>query len=475
MKILVVTYCFGSWNGQALIGVYKRGLRVAMGLRSRGHQVFFLCTGREIYQDELTAEAERSLEFIDISFEVTTGEGGKRVSAGFREKMVEIGPEAVVVGEVPLAGAMLEATQCAIELGIPLVILDNAYRPDLVHAFHARHGSIANGIVLCGPTSFQSQNPPPSLCQVPAFVELTADSANSALAATFGLRGDRLIAVLAYDEKVERLAVSLLGQIGEDGWETVFLARQPDRCGERVNRLPENIRKNVRVTGIPADPVLFGLIKAARLAICKYGFMQVSECLSLQTPVIAVYHEGPCWLDALPKACRPLTWWTAQAEADPETVSAAKRLLATTSAEAQALHSGGFDAVGQTVEFVESVAGKPPQYGWGEAEALGFGESAIGGALRRRFGTHDVKVAKLRAMLLREWPGGQIYCIVCQAVLGGRREWVRLWGRRHLRRWDAFRDWVALKSDPARHVYYFSLRGKLLIESDIGQGALPPI
>ena len=74
LKYLFVTYCFGSFQGQTLIGVYKRGLRVAMALRERGHEITFFCTGREGYQDALTRAAETRLTFVDIPFSVAAFE-----------------------------------------------------------------------------------------------------------------------------------------------------------------------------------------------------------------------------------------------------------------------------------------------------------------------------------------------------------------------------------------------------------------
>jgi hypothetical protein len=55
-------------KGQALIGCYKRGLRIAMEFVARGHDVFVFCTGRQFYHDELTRRAEAVVQFVEFPF-----------------------------------------------------------------------------------------------------------------------------------------------------------------------------------------------------------------------------------------------------------------------------------------------------------------------------------------------------------------------------------------------------------------------
>lgn len=77
-RFFFVTYCFGDYQGQSLIGVYKRGLRIALELADRGHEVVFFCTGREAFSDDLTRQAEQRLTFVDIPFEVAAFEEAAR-------------------------------------------------------------------------------------------------------------------------------------------------------------------------------------------------------------------------------------------------------------------------------------------------------------------------------------------------------------------------------------------------------------
>ncbi len=476
MRVLVVAYCFGAWNGQALIGVYKRGLRVGLALEATGHQVMVFCTGREAYEDELTREAERRLSFLDIPFAVESGEAADEVRGGFLAAMREAAPDLVIVGEAPLAGAMLEATLCAVELGLPLVILDNAYRPDLVELFCARFGGMADRIVLSGPASFQTGRPPEFLCQTPAFVQLPEVGSDEAVTVE-ELAGvaERMVVVLAYDDKARRLGISLLVRLADDGCRFVFLSRDAAVTGEELAGLPDERRKQAVVAEIPADEVLFGMIRRADLAVCKYGFMQVSECLSLQTPTIAAYHEGPRWMEELPEECRALTHATAGAEADEETVAAARRLLATPKEQLEQLHRGGYDAAGQVAGTLERTGGRRREIAVAEVLAgVGLADEALQAAVRRKLGS-GAKVASLRAMPIRTRSEWETFVLICEAVEGEQRNWLRLWATTYRSRWGAIRGVWERKWDGRREVLYSSWRERIVIELERGAALLPPI
>ncbi|HBY92992.1 MAG: hypothetical protein M5U01_14960 [Ardenticatenaceae bacterium] len=474
MRVLFVTYCFGNYEGQALIGVYKRGLRIAMALCDRGHEVVFFCTGREAYQDDLTALAEQRMDFIDIPFSVAAFEDAEQNRQVFLEQIAAIDPDLIVVGEVPLAGAMLETALCAGELRIPLVILDNAYNPLLVSLFCEAHGSIADGIILAGPSSFQMPDPPPYLCQVPPYIESAPQAARAMLADELGLEGDRLVTVLAYDTKVERLALSLVETVDEPDFETLFLSRNPDKCREQLDRLPDSVRRNSRVIPQPPDPLLFGLLELSRLAIVKYGFMQVSECLALRTPVIVVYHEGPTWLEYLPEACRPFAHVTSLSEADAATIAAARRFLSNEKAEMDGVHSGELGAVAKAADFLERLPRDRLRETSRECFARGFTPGNIQAALRRQVQGQAVMLRALRSTRLRRMADSQLHALLCRYTVAGEERVARLWGRLYDSGEAARADGEsAVRSE--RQVLYFSAAERVLIEADIGQAMLPPL
>jgi hypothetical protein len=470
VRALFVTYCFGENAGQTLVGVYKRGLRIALELSERGHEVLFDCTGRTEYRDELTSTAEQRLRFVDLRLANPASDPLGRQNGSVRA-MAACKPDLVVVGEAPLAGTLLEATLCAVELGIPVALLDNAYNDSAAEQYLHDHGGMVDGVVLTGPSCTHSKSPPRHLCQVSPFVTPAQGEAEELLA-QLGLHGERLISVLAYDRKAERLGFSLLERLDAPGTDFVFMARRREECKRRTAGLPAELRTRVRVLGLPPDSLLFGLIELSSLAVVKYGFMQVSECLALHTPVICAYHEGPTWVGLLPPACSPFIHVAEQDEADDRTLAAARKLLDIPADAMRPIHSGGFDASAGAADFLERLAGQR-QETWSEAVAK-FPEEQVRAALQARVGRSRFDLLQLRAMRLRSLRGEELYSIVCRYRINGGERFLRLWGRRFSSSWGVRRRRLdAVRS--GQRVLYASPRQRVLIESDAGQALLPPL
>src|SRR5690606_33093878 len=148
----------------------------------------------------------------------------------YLQALEQIAPDIVVIGEAPLAGAMLETTLCAVERGVPVVVLDNGYSPPLVELFCQVLGPMVDGLILTGPTAHHIQTPPPHLYQVPPFIQSSSQAARALLADELGLQAEKLITVLAYDAKVERFAISLLQALDHSSLDVLFLTRDPEKC-----------------------------------------------------------------------------------------------------------------------------------------------------------------------------------------------------------------------------------------------------
>ena len=200
--------------------------------------------------------------------------------------LAQLSPDVVVIGEAPLKGALLEAALCSAELEIPVVFLDNIYYPSFVSYFCRVHAPLADGVILTGPSSLYAADAPDFVCQVPPYIEASTQDARSLLTNQLRLSGDHLIVVLAYDENVERLAISLAEQLESDAVELLFLTQRPEQCRQRLCRLPESLQTNIRVITPPSDSILFGLLALSRLCICKSGHMQIIESLALRTPAL---------------------------------------------------------------------------------------------------------------------------------------------------------------------------------------------
>lgn len=473
MRVLFVAYCFVDGRGQALIGVYKRALRVALELVDRGHEVAFDCTGRTAYRDAVTTLAEDRVDFVDLqlhpSDDVDMEIGRARALRG----IAGVRPDLVVVGEAPMAGTLLEATLCAVELGIPVALLDNAYNPSAVKQFLRSHGAMMDGVVLTGPSCAHTRDGPAHLCQVPPFATSDLPAARALLDERIGRRPQQVVSVLAYDGKVQRLAFSLLERL-PGGTEWVVMSRQPAECERVAATLPEAVRERVHVFGLLPDPLLFGLIELSDLAVAKYGFMQVTECVALRTPVICAYHEGPTWADFLPADCKPFIHVAVDDTADAVTEAAARRLLALHPDDMRSLHGGSFDAVERTADFLERLPRRPRGGAWTEAIEQ-FPERHVRRAVRRAVGDDALALDALRVMRLRLLADGELHSLLCRCTLAGDDErHVRLWARRYASR-KAARHARREAARAGRPLLFASPLRRLLIEADLGQAELPPI
>jgi hypothetical protein len=358
-------------------------------------------------------------------------------------------------------------------MGIPVVFLDNAYNGFSTERFIRLHGPMADGIILTGASSQFMAKPPPHLCQVAPFVDTSTSRADDFLRTELGLDGHHLITVLAYDNKVERIGVSLLERLEGREAEWLFVSRQPEVCCERIGVYLDR-GKRARVISQPPDSVLFGLIGFSKLAIVKYGFMQVTECLSLRTPVIVGYHEGPTWLNLLPESSRGFAHVTSADFADDATLDAAQRFLGLPPDAMDAIHDGRFAAAAQAADFIEQLPRTPRSDTTAECLEQGFTRQALVAALRSAFPDHSVALGALRSMLLRERPDHDTFALLCDCLVDDQQRAVRLWGHRYASEGGLVQEAQAA-AEQGRKVLHVSAADRVLIEADVGQAMLPPI
>ena len=479
MRVLIVTYCFGTAGGQVLIGVYKRGLRVGLELCDRGHDVFFFCSGRENFHDEMTATAEQRMTFVEWPVEEDTPNDAAASRRLALERLGDIRPDVIVIGEAPLAGALLAFTLYAAELGIPAVCLDNVYGPELANLFCDIHGPIFDGIVLTGPSSFYTAEPPPFLLQVPPYIEPSAEAARQLLRAELGLRADRVITVLAYDRNVEALGASIFAQLAaEDAeLEAVFISHRIEECQQRLDTLPANARQRASVVKPLPDPLHFGVLQQSRLTVGKCAFMQVTECLSLHTPIIGFYFEGDFSLRYIPDVCRRFAFASSQAEADQETLDVARRFLSMAPAEMASVHDGALEATKSAAAFIERVPSMPARDTIREAAAsLDLEPESLARALATRHRESEISVESYRVSRIRNSPKQRVHAVVCRYLLAGAPRIERLWW--HL--FDAAETTLAeaakaRSDDSGRRLYSLDPEGAWMIEQDVGQARLPAL
>lgn len=500
MRFLFVTYCFGNAQGHALVGVYKRGLRIALEVARRGHAVAFACPGRENFSDETTAAAGRLFTFLDVEFREPTPEAAvwnrREILAGIRA----FRPDVVVIGEAPLEGFLLEATLGTVELGIPVAVVDNAYNPALARLFWEFWQTMFDGLVLTGPRSFWHDEAPPHVLQIPPFIQPDAAAARD-LVAREGLRGDRLVTVLAYDFNVQELALSVLGGLADPALEAVFLTHEIEACRRQVAELPPAVRERVRVLPPQPDGRHFGLLQLARLVIGKCAFMQLSECLSLHTPLLGFLFANQFSLRKVPAVCRQFSHETSETAASAETLAAVRRLLAVEPEAMGAVHDGTLGAAGRAADFLEALPGASRRHvgdaceralrrhyertlsparaavaaPWGRRRLT---DEMIRAALARVEGEAEVAVREVRFGLIRTLGRGEenIFAVTAHYTAGGEPRFRRLW----LRLFDSPQGLErsvrqARAAGSERRLYLARPTQRLLIEEDRGEALLPSL
>jgi len=499
MRFLFVTYCFGNAQGHALVGVYKRGLRIALELAGRGHEVAFVCPGRENFTDETTVAAGRLLKFVDFEFRHPTPEAAIWNRRAFTSRIRAFRPDVVVIGEAPLEGFLLEATLSTVELGIPVAVVDNAYNPTLANLFWDLWQTMFDGIVLTGPRSFWHGEAPRHVLQIPPFIQPDAASARELVTRELGLRGERLVTVLAYDLNVQALALSTLRGLEGPATEAIFLTHEIEACRRQVEGLPPELRGRVRVLPPQADGLHFGLLQLSRLVVGKCAFMQVSECLSLHTPILGFAFPGQFALRWVPAVCRRFSHSTTETAASAETLAAARRLIEVQPEAMRAVHDGTLGAAERAADFLESLPGDRGNVGDACEQALqrhyertaSPARAAVSAGWRRRRLTDEV----FRSALARVHPeaeiavrevrfgnirapgrGEQIFAATASYTVDGARLFRRLWIRLFSSS-QGLQHSVRLARSPGseRRLYLVRPEQLFLIEENQGEALLPTL
>ncbi len=473
MRLLFVAYCMvDNENGDSLIGVYKRCLRIGVEMHRRGHEVHILCDQRHRFRDPLAKVAGKIFRFLDLPMgALFRSEHVRRryIRGAIQQRKFDM----VVIGECPLGGSLLDVTLAASELEIPLVLLDNAYGPVMAKLFVWRHGNLFDGVILTGPASFHPRKTKPFYCGVPPLVSGDADAA-APLLDELKLRSGNIVTVLGYERKAETLAINLLLE-NNPNCDFLFIVRNPEQTLQRLESLPPELKAKTRVIDPPAESVLFSLLRHSRLAIGKCGFMQVSESLALRTPFLALYYRGCFSRLTLPARARRYVHSTTSTDAEPGTVRAFERLLNADPEDIAKVHDGRFDALERMAQFLEDLP-KTRRPGLGrQAERWGYKKAMVAAALTQKHSGKAIEVDWIRCMRMHDMLFGRIDCLAVAyrsegvprfTTLCGRRYWSLLFGRMLLRR--------ATRTIPENLILFRAPGGRSTIEEGREEGYKDP-
>jgi hypothetical protein len=476
MKILFVAYSMiDNSNGDTLIGVYKRCLRIGFEMQARGHEIWVHCVGCPKFRDPLVESALRSFKYLDVPGGIQFVQSPRVRRRYLRKYFAREQFDMVVIGEVPIRGALLDATLVASELKIPLVLLDNAYRPLLARNFVRRHGNLFDGIVLTGLSSFHPRNMGAFYCAAPPFLRGEADAALPLLC-ELQLQGTRFVTVLGYERKAAVLAVNLLKDGVDPDSHFLFLVRDPEILQEHLKTLSPELQARCRVIASPTENILFSLLKHSRLVIGKCGFMQASEALALGTPFLGIYYRGCFSTITLPFEAQRYVHSTGHVNADASTRRAFERLLRVEPSALGGLHEGGLDGLERVASFLESMPLTQRPGVMKESARLGYTVPSVTRALRKKHHRKEIVVESVRATRVHDAPMGRFDYVAVHyrcagvprfAILLGRRYWAPISGPFLLRR--------ALRAIPKSAILYRSWTLRYSLEEDSGERSLPPV
>ena len=473
MRFLFAAYCMvNNADGNSLIGVFKRCLRIGVELHRRGHSVAIVCSGFGSFRDATVTQARGKLRFIEIPPRVAFHASSRVQRRWLRETVREFGADVVVIGEAPMGGVLLDAAVVAGQLSIPSVILDNAYSPFLAEKFVLDHGPAADGIALMGPSSFQMQDPPNFYCAVAPLISLGADAA--ATLDEQWPRARRVVTVLGYEQKAEQLAIALLRAMPWLSCHLLLITPDAAAAQARLALLPAAIRKKIHVMAMPAESVLFEAIRRSKLVIGKAGFMQMCESICLETPFLGIYYYGCYTVWQLPWRALRFVGQTSGTAATFFVAMRFLRLLHTPKSSMRAVHRGGFNGLAIVCDFLESMVGRLRDGVTEDSARVGYTAERVRQALEARHPGRSIEVVWVRTAHRCSEANGKVDCVFARYRSGQRHSVATLTGRRLMKPIEtADQATQAATAEPARKVWYRSPDGALTLEDEMEDESQP--
>jgi hypothetical protein len=409
------------------------------------------------------------MHFLDFSAKVLLSSSVAPRRRLYRRTIRQLKLDLVVIGEVPLAGSLLELALAAIGACVPVVIFDNAYSTDMTRLFVDAHEAFVDGMVLTGLSSFHPLERPPLYCPVPPYVNGSCEDGERVLH-DHKIPPHNLILVLGYEEKAVRLATSLLPRLRAYDCSVLILSSTAKNAIADLAQLPQGLGGRLHVLPPPDERSYFGLVAVAKLVIGKCGFMQVTEALALGSPFIGVYYRGCFPPHMLVRAARKFVHAAESWEADDGTVAAAIRMLRTDRAEMRFLHDGTFGAETVAADFLERIPRTPRTTTTRAAERLGYHHSLVWDALRKLEAGRQIEfVGTVRATQLRRCDWGCVDYVTCNYESCGVRKQAFLWGRSYVSRQ------AACAAGRVGQALACSRDGLHSLELDGGEESLPPL
>lgn len=208
-----------------------------------------------------------------------------------------IAPDALILGETPLRGPLLNLANAAHGRKIPIITIDNFMSPIVCDLIHGAFDFPMRLLTLGLPEPGENRDSGRFWRRTLPLIRLPAVDNGSEAAARCDLT------ILGYDEETLRRSLQLLDRLPAAAEALIFTRNawiEPVQA-----RLAESSRNRSRVHGFPTDEHLYAVMSRANLIFAKGGFQQMIESVALGRPFVCQVCGGGIEEPYLPPHCRP--------------------------------------------------------------------------------------------------------------------------------------------------------------------------
>jgi hypothetical protein len=300
LRALFISYASDGTAGPAMMGVLKRVARVMSALPRRRVACQWLHFG-PLGEDPLVRRLAARPGVHTIR--------GERPELEVESILFRVLPHVVVLGEGPGGGMMELTAKLATASGIPLVCIENYYSPDKPPHFATSSPTVNQWLLLGLPQAAGFGRISSRFVLAPPLVRGAIKRREPA----------PMLAILGYDAAVRAAGLDLLCRLPPEVTACVVAP------GERVHLTDGRSRPGRLPTSIalPDDVTLASLLAGAQVVVCKSGFQQMAEALSLGTPCVALSATGAVPAPLLDSHLRPYVRYLGSTAADLTRVLAA--------------------------------------------------------------------------------------------------------------------------------------------------------
>lgn len=265
MRLLFIAYARQAPTAQ--IGVLKRCLRLGAHLPQHWEQ-HLLSFGPPPANDPLVRQALKKVQFHGIPI----NGGGEEIHALMRS----LQPDVVVVGEGPLDGSMRTAARVARKLNLPTIGIDNYYGAYCISVFRNFRPALDRWLLI-GVQPQHERAEQAGIEDIRVIPPLIKRPRN------YGSQSRDHITLLGYDRQTLEMGLELAKRLPPNQRVRAFISK---RFSEVAHAKRGKRGAQVIFEGLPTEAAFYDALAHSKFVICKNGFQQIVECISLGAPVL---------------------------------------------------------------------------------------------------------------------------------------------------------------------------------------------